>query len=151
MALVHERLYKMEDLACISLTDYLKGLYGGIQHSSAKERGEVALRLDVEEIPLSLDRAIPFGLLANELISNSLKHAFPGGRRGTIGVSIHRTGAGTSIVVEDDGVGLPENFESRMRNSMGLTLASSLAHQLGGRLEFKGTRGCRVEAELTRI
>jgi PAS domain S-box-containing protein len=92
MALVHERLYKMEDLARLSLADYLRDLFRGAVASSSVQPDQIELCLDVEEIPLCLDLAIPFGLLANELISNSMKHGFPDRRAGKIAISITRVG-----------------------------------------------------------
>jgi two-component sensor histidine kinase len=68
--------------------------------------------------------------MVNELLSNSLKHGFPAGRKGTVTVSIHRMQGAVSVAVEDDGVGLPEDFDAAKCTSMGLKLADSLAHQL---------------------
>jgi PAS domain S-box-containing protein len=82
MALVHERLYHTKDVTSLSLSDYLRDLFNGVVASNSAPSGQIQLRLDTEEIPLTLDNAIPFGLLANELISNCFKHAFPNGRRG---------------------------------------------------------------------
>ncbi len=151
MALVHERLYKMEDLSRISLSEYLCDLFGGILESSSKQPGQVTFDMNVEEIPLTLDKAIPFGLLANELISNSLKHGFPDGRTGKVAISIARDNGCVQMTVQDDGIGLPVDFGGREQRSMGLILASSLAMQLGGSLEFSSSGGCRVQACLTRL
>jgi two-component sensor histidine kinase len=107
--------------------------------------------LDAVEIPLTLDLAIPFGLLANELISNCIKHGLPHGRPGRIHVSIERIPSAVRLVIEDNGIGLPENFDAAKCTSMGIKLAASLAHQLGGRLEFTAGGGCRVQADLTRL
>jgi len=151
MALVHERLYRMEDLARLSLGDYLRDLFNGVAASNSAQPDQVELRMDVEEIPLSLDLAIPFGLLVNELISNCFKHGFPDGRRGTIEISIHRTPGAVRTVIKDDGVGLGEHFDFGACPSMGLKLAASLAHQLGGHLDFSSDHGCRVQADLARL
>jgi two-component system response regulator len=151
MALVHERLYQVEDLARVSLTGYLRDLFDGVVASSSRQPGQVHLELDAEEIHLTLDGAIPFGLLINELLSNNLKHAFPGNRQGTIAVSIHRVEGAVKMVVQDDGVGLPENFNAAACPSMGMKLAASLAHQLGGKLAFTSDHGCRVETNLSRL
>ena len=151
MALVHERLYQMDDLAHLSLSGYLHDLFEGALSSSSLQRGQIQIALDAEEIQLTLDGAIPFGLLINELLSNSLKHGFPGGRTGSVNVSIHRVPGAVHLVVQDDGIGLPEDFKAEACTSMGMKLAGSLAHQLGGRLEFSADNGCRVEANLTRL
>ncbi|MGO9339117.1 MAG: histidine kinase dimerization/phosphoacceptor domain -containing protein [Terracidiphilus sp.] len=151
MALLHEGLYQRTDLARISLTDYLRDLFSGVEASSIAEPGQVLFMLDVEDIQLSLDTAAPFGLLANELMTNCFKHGFPDGRRGVIEISIHRVDGVAHMVVKDDGIGLPQHFDASASPSMGLKLAASLAHQLGGRLEFTSDHGCRIESMLTRL
>jgi PAS domain S-box-containing protein len=151
MAMVHERLYQTKDLAGISAANYLRDLFAGVADSNAALHGQVKVELECDEILLNLDHAIPFGLLVNELLSNCLKHAFPDGRKGTVLVSIHRMPGAVHVVFKDDGVGLREGFDAAKCTSMGLKLASSLARQLGGKLEFTSQQGCRVEANLTRL
>jgi PAS domain S-box-containing protein len=151
MSMVHERLYQMPSLSALPLGDYLSDIFAGSIQAYSLAPSQVRLELDVEEILLPLDRAVPFALLANELLSNSFKHAFPTGRRGAITVKVHRIEGALRMIVEDDGVGLPADFDAAKSNSMGLKLAMSLAHQLGGRLEFTSDRGCRVQADLTRM
>jgi PAS domain S-box-containing protein len=151
MALVHERLYEREDLASLSLGDYLRDLFIGVENTSSAERGQIQLQLNAEDIQLDLECAVPFGLLVNELISNCFKHSFPDGRNGTIEISVHRVDGAVSMVIEDDGIGLPQHFNGNATTSMGLKLAGSLAHQLGGSLKFTSGKGCRVEANLMRL
>jgi PAS domain S-box-containing protein len=151
MALVHERLYQRKDLASLSLGDYLRDLFTGVENTSFGERDQIQLRLSAEDIQLDLDCAVPFGLLANELMSNCFKHSFPDGRRGSIEISIHRVEGVVNMVIKDDGVGLPEKFDAGASASMGLKLAASLAHQLGGSLHFTSDSGCRIESNLTRL
>jgi len=151
MALLHEGLYQRKDLATISLSDYVRDLFNGVEASSVAEPGQIHLRLNTEDIQLSLDTAAPFGLLANELMSNCFKHAFPEGRRGAIEISIRRVDGVVHMVVKDDGIGIPQHFDAAASSSMGLKLANSLAHQLGGRLEFISGSGCRIESMLTRL
>src|ERR1035437_869429 len=119
MALVHERLYRMENLASLSLSDYLRDLFNGVVVSNSAPPGQIQLRLETEEISLTLDLAIPFGLLANELISNCFKHGFPDGRKGTVEISIHRVNGVVRLAVSDDGAGLPEHFAAAACPSMG--------------------------------
>jgi PAS domain S-box-containing protein len=148
---VHERLYQRDDLASLSLGDYLRDLFNGVENTNSAERGQIQLQMDADDIQLHLDSAVPFGLLVNELISNCFKHGFPDGRNGTIEISVHRVDGVVCLAVEDDGVGLPEHFDASKCGSMGLKLAGSLAHQLGGRLRFTSTKGCRIESSLTRL
>jgi PAS domain S-box-containing protein len=151
MAMVHERLYGTKDLAGIMACTYLRDLVSGISGSSELPLDRVEVVLDCDEILLDLNQAIPFGLLVNELLSNSLKHGFPDGRRGSVTISIRRHDDFVRVACEDDGVGLPENFDISKCTSMGLKLTASLARQLGGTLTFSSEDGCRVETELTRL
>jgi two-component sensor histidine kinase len=151
MAMVHERLYQMPDLGGVSLVAYLHDLIGVAMASRSQKPGQVELEFDVEEVPLSLDVAIPFGLLMNELISNCLDHGLSNGGAGKIHVSVRRTAKGVRVVVKDNGTGLPEGFDPAKSASMGLKLAASLARQLGGTLQFTSSRGCHVQADFTRL
>jgi two-component sensor histidine kinase len=151
MAMVHERLCQMPGLASLSLAGYLRDIFEGAIASYSIQPGQIRFDLDAEDILLNLDRAIPFGLLANELISNSLKHGFPAGRKGTISVSIHRMAGAVRMVVQDNGIGLPMNFDAGSCKSMGLKLVESLAHQLGGALLFTSQQGCHVQGDFTRL
>jgi PAS domain S-box-containing protein len=151
MAMVHERLYRMPDLASLSLVAYLRDVARGAILSHSERPDQVEFEMDAVEIPLTLDRAVPFGLLTNELISNCLKHGLPHGRPGKIRVSVACIPGAVRFIVEDNGVGLPENFDAAISTSMGLKLAASLAHQLGGRLEFTSSNGCHIQADLTRL
>ena len=146
-----QRLYRAQDVASLSLSNYLRDLFKGVVASNPAPPEQIQLRLDTEEIPLTLDLAIPFGLLVNELMANCFKHGFPENRPGTIEISIHRVEGVVRMIVMDDGIGLPEHFDAAACPSMGLKLAASLAHQLGGSLKFSNGNGCRVEADLKRL
>jgi two-component sensor histidine kinase len=151
MATVHERLYQMPNLADLPLAEFLRDIFNGVIAAYSLHSGRIKFHLNAEEIRLNLETAVPFGLLANELLSNSLKHGFPDGKKGTISVSAHREGGAVRVVIQDNGIGLPENFDAASGNSMGLNLAQSLARQLGGSLQFTSTRGCRVDAMFKRL
>jgi PAS domain S-box-containing protein len=151
MAMVHERLYQTRNLGGISVSTYLRDVFAGVTDLYPSLNGQIKLVLDSDEILLGLDQGIPFGLMVNELLSNSLKHGFPEGRKGTVTVSIHRIQGGVSVAVEDNGIGLPEDFDAAKCTSMGLKLAGSLAHRLGGRLIFTSGHGCRVKANFPRL
>jgi PAS domain S-box-containing protein len=151
MAMVHEHLYQMPDLAGLTLSGYLRDVVEGAIASNSEQPDQIQLQLDVDEIPVPMDLAIPVGLLANELISNCLKHAFPHGGPGRISISARTIPGAVRFIVHDNGPGLPENFNPAKCRSMGIKLADSLAHQLGGQLEFASSNGCRVQADLTRL
>jgi PAS domain S-box-containing protein len=151
MATVHERLYQMPNLADLPVAEFLRDIFNGVIASYSVRPGRIKFRVDAEEIRLTLEKAVPFGLLANELLSNSLKHAFPTDKKGTVSVSVHREGDAVRMIVEDNGVGLPADFDAGTSKSMGLKLAQSLAHQLGGALQFTSGHGCHIDAVFTRL
>jgi two-component sensor histidine kinase len=151
MAMVHEHLYQMPDLSGLTLAAYLREVVEGAIAANAQESNQVQLQIDADEVPVPLDFAIPIGLLANELVTNCLKHGLPRGRRGKISISARKVPGAVRIAIQDDGPGLPEDFDVTTSTSIGLKLAASLAHQLGGQLEFTSVNGCRVQADLTRL
>jgi PAS domain S-box-containing protein len=137
MALVHERLYRSEDLASVNFGEYTEELANQLFRNHVLSANTIRLKLDIEKIPLDIDRAIPCGLLLNELISNALKHAFPHGRSGEIRVSLQSTGnGGLALSVADNGVGLPDEATLQARGSLGMRLVHSLATQLDTHIEF---------------
>jgi len=151
MAMVHEHLYQMPDLAGLTLSAYLRDVVEGAVAANCERPDQIKLAIDTDEIPIPLDFAIPLGLLANELVSNCLKHGLAHGRPGKISISARNVPGAMRLVIHDNGVGLPEGFDAAKTTSMGLKLAGSLAHQLGGKLDFSSSNGCRVEADLTRL
>jgi len=135
MALIHERLYKSDDFAGVDFKEYIESLMVSLMHTIG--RGGVSYQVDVEGVRLSIDAAIPCGLLINELVTNALKHAFPNGRQGRIAVSLHHERPGKLVLeVRDDGVGIPEDVRLEETKSLGLHLVSLLTAQLQGELEI---------------
>jgi two-component sensor histidine kinase len=151
MGMVHEHLYQTPDLGGVSLVAYLRGLVDSAVAAQPEKVRKPKFELDVEEVPLALDVAIPFGLLMNELLSNCLQHGLPRESAGEIHISLRRTSNGVHMVVNDNGIGLPEGFNPARSTTMGLKLASGLAHQLGGTLKFASSDGCQVQADFTRL
>jgi len=131
MGLLHERLYQSENLAHIDLADYVRGLV--IHLSRSYSLREVEIRINVDKLTLDIERAVPFGLIINELVSNSLKHAFPQGP-GELVVTVERQGDALALRVSDNGVGLAEELDIEHLPSMGLQLVRSLCTQLHGAL-----------------
>ena len=140
MALIHDRLYKSRDLAGIEFREYIEALVMSLFHLYGHPN--VSFRADVQDVRLSIDTAIPCGLIINELVTNALKHAFPDRRRGTITVSLatHSNG-GVELCVADDGIGIPQDFDVRNTASLGLQLVNILAQQLTGTLEIRRGNG----------
>jgi PAS domain S-box-containing protein len=142
MAMIHEKLYQSNDLARIDFADYVESLTGHLSRSYVVDPQIVSLSINVDRILMSVDKAVSCGLIINELVTNSLKHAFPQGRSGHIVVAL-RSGDGShlSLNVSDDGIGLPQGFDIRATKSLGLQLVSSLTEQLDGTLVVRSDRG----------
>jgi PAS domain S-box-containing protein len=131
MALVHQRLYQAESLASIDFGPYLDALGAHLLRSHGVDPQRIQLTSTVEHMSLTIDTAIPCGLLVNELVSNALRHAFPPGRAGHLWVTLRREVDGQlRLTVRDDGVGLPEGIDFQTTNSFGLRLVGLLARQL---------------------
>jgi PAS domain S-box-containing protein len=143
MALIHEKLYRSEDLASIDFNGYIKGLITGLFRSHGTDPGRIATRLEIEAVPLELDQAIPCGLIVNELVSNSLKYAFTKERKGEISVTLRSHGADeVALTVSDDGGGIPENVNFKNADTLGMELVSILAEdQLEGNIDLDRTNG----------
>jgi PAS domain S-box-containing protein len=137
MALVHEKLYKSRDLSNLNLKDYMGDLADALFRSYHLSEDRISLNLAVEAISVSIDTAIPCGLIINELMSNSLKYAFPGDRRGTVSLAIHHSEQGEiDMRFSDNGVGLPKDLDFKNTKSLGLTLIRKLSEkQLKGTVE----------------
>jgi len=139
MALLHETLYRAGNFAWVDLSAYLKQLATQAFRVQSGQGGSVRLVLELEACKISMEQATPCGLLVNELIANTLKHAFPLGRTGVVTVQSKpaKTAGSWQICVSDNGIGLPANFETRRTQSLGLQLVSDLAQQLAGSLEIE--------------
>ncbi len=144
MALVHEQLYGSQDLDRIEFGKYLRDLTSNLI-KSYRSRG-VRLQVDVDDVHLDIDTAIPCGLIINELVSNTLKHAFPDGREGEIGISLSEDGAGQyTLLVRDDGVGFPVDVDCHHTDTLGLQLVNSLIRQLKGTMQLHRDNGTMFE------
>jgi len=145
MALIHEELYQSGDLARIDFSVYLRKLVDHLLRSYGAGPSTVDVTLNASGVSLGIDKAVPCGLLINELISNALKHAFPEGRRGEISVDFTASGGLYTIRVEDDGVGLPADVDLQESGSLGMKLVSALVQQIEGTLEVGGNGRTRFE------
>ena len=135
MALVHQLLYERNDFSRVDLGEYLERLTQIALNAYPVDPQRIALKLDMAKVYLDLERAIPCALLANELVTNAFKHAFPGGRRGAIGLSLKAHGDREAVLtVCDDGVGLPPGFDIDAAASLGLQLVPLFVDQMHGSL-----------------
>lgn len=142
MALIHEQLYESTDFADVNFPAYIRQLAQRLFRSYNVNPGRVGLRVEVGQIRLGVDTAVPCGLILNELLSNSLKYAFPNGREGTIVVSVEEMKDGSVVLsVADDGDGLPPEIGFWNTKTLGLRLVRLLVRQLDGEIELGGPPG----------
>lgn len=136
MSFIHESLYQNKDFSSIDMASYIDGLSRNLVMSYSLN-GKVSMERDLQRVELVLDQAIPCGLLLNELISNAFKHAFPDGRAGVVHIGLTLKGDQVAISISDDGVGLPEGFNTKNDGNLGLELVYTLVDQLDGKLDVK--------------
>jgi PAS domain S-box-containing protein len=142
MAMVHERLYRSQNLASINFGEHVRDLANMLASTYSQAAVRVQVFAEAESAPLKLETAIPAGLIVNELVSNALKHAFPAGRRGTLKVGLHSPAPGQLLLsVEDDGVGLPPGFDWDQARSLGFRMVHDLTRQIRGTLEVRQSGG----------
>jgi PAS domain S-box-containing protein len=160
MALIHERLYRSRDLSRIDLAEYIKTLAGDLVRSYTSRSGPVTLIFDAGEVVLSVEKAVPCGLIVNELVSNALKHAFPApsaasatgrhSRENELRIELcaeddHRV----HLTVRDNGVGIPQDLEPQTADSLGLRLVYTLIKQLDGTVEMRNNDGAEFKLTFT--
>ncbi len=143
ISLVHEKLYQAKDLSNVNLKDYIKDFAHALLTSYEGSKGRISLKVDVDDIFLSLDTITPCGMVISEIMSNSLKYAFPDGRKGKITIECHSTGDGeVKLRVSDNGIGLPRGIDFRSAKSLGFKLICKLAEeQLRGTVQLEGGTG----------
>lgn len=143
MALIHEMLYRSPNLSRIDFGEYTRTLVGEIMRTYCLDQGNVTVEIHTDRLEFGPETAIPCGLIINELITNSLKHAFPNGRKGTITIEFKRDGGDGmySLMVSDDGIGLPRGLDLERTGSLGANLVKILTKQLHGTVEPVETAG----------
>jgi two-component sensor histidine kinase len=142
MALIHEKLYQSSNLAQIDFQEYIRTLVQELFRSYDVHRRAITLKLNVTPVSLAIDTAIPCGLIINELVSNSLKYAFPDNREGEICINLQESDKGQFILsISDNGVGLAEYLDFRNTSSLGLQLVCRLTKQLEGSIELNAKQG----------
>lgn len=146
MAMIHEILYDATDLSEIPLKDYIERLVNTIVSTYSRRRQSIAIQFDIEPIALNIDTAVPCGLILNELITNSLKYAFPDNNPGEVGISLHTLEPHHYVLsIWDNGIGFPEGLDFRRTNSLGMQLVCDLTRQLKGTVELDRNHGTRFQ------
>lgn len=145
MALLHEQLYQSEDFAKIDFAQYLRNLVTNL-FSSYNVSQRINLKITTDEIHLGIDEAVPCGLIINEIISNSLKYAFPSDRLGEVNINLTLTKNNLVILlIGDNGIGIPHNIDIKNTETLGLKLVRALTNQLGGDWEIHRETGTQFK------
>ncbi|QLE58332.1 PAS domain S-box protein [Nostoc sp. TCL26-01] len=151
IALVHEKLYRSQDLAKINFAQYIPDLTTHLFDSYNVSSQQIKLHLQVENVNLDIETAIPLGLIINELVSNALKYAFPEKQQGEIMVKLYQKNEqNLTLIVKDNGVGLPPDFEMKKTKTLGISLVQGLVKQLRGSLKINSHKGTEFEMNLTK-
>jgi two-component sensor histidine kinase len=145
MSMIHQKLYQSEDVANIAMDSYIRGLAADLFSSYGVDLLRVRLAVEADSVHLGLDMAIPMGLIVNELITNAIKYAFPDDSKDLPGlITIRFQDSGdeeVTLIVSDDGVGLPGGFDLDKAASLGLKLVHNIVGQLGGGISLGGAPG----------
>lgn len=164
MAMIHEELYKGSEIDKLNFADYIKKLAAVLFRSYSLGNDRISLKLDLEQVHLEMNKAIPLGIIINELVSNALKYAFPAGKDGEIQISLFETKNGEKghnnlvnqaiesdctskedlpflLIIADNGQGFPERIDFRKTDSLGLQIVNVLVEQIEGRIELKSRNG----------
>jgi PAS domain S-box-containing protein len=146
MALIHDNLYRSENLANIIFSDYIKTLISCLYNSYEIKSERIVPVVKVQEISIEVNTALYCGLIINELVTNALKHAFPKGRSGKITVIFRKTDNEIELEVSDNGIGIPDDFDIKSTDSLGLKLVRTLTlSQLSGKLFLDNTKGAHIK------
>lgn len=141
MSLVHERLYRSEDLKNVDAGEYLSTLAGKVFHTFNTRRDDISLRLDIAKAEMDIDTLVPLGLVINELLTNALKYAFPGDTRGEIQISLSKTEDSFEVMVRDSGAGLPGGLDVEKSDTLGMKIIRALISQIDGTLRIESDKG----------
>jgi two-component sensor histidine kinase len=150
MALIHERLYRAQDMSRVDFGEYVRQLTDDL-FRTYKVSGNICLELELDIPPLTIDLAIPCGLLLNELISNCLKHAFPNAAQGCLRVALFRKDGANVLIVADNGVGFPDHADFRNTKSFGLQLVNTLVDQLDGEISLTTNPGTTFTIQFPKL
>jgi PAS domain S-box-containing protein len=142
MSLIHEKLYRSKNLAQIDLGVYIQNFVTHLFHTYEVDASQIKMEIDGKDIQVDINKAIPCGLILNELVSNAVKHAFPSGQKGNLNINLHNNKRGKAVLsVKDDGSGLPEGINIKNPKSLGLQLIKDLTQQIGGTLRIQRKDG----------
>ncbi len=145
MTLIHEQLYRSENLSAVDMGESISMLAANLYASYGVNTDFIGLRINAEHVLMPVDKAVPMCMIINELVSNALENAFPGGRRGEINIDLHADGDELTLLVRDNGVGFPKDLDLQKAQTLGLQLVNSLTVQLNGSMEYRSEGGAEFK------
>jgi len=140
MALIHEKLFQSPDLTHINFKEYIQKLVSDLFYSYHIDQDQIEPVIKIEEARLNIETAVPCGLIISELVSNSLKHAFPNGRKGEVYISLQINDTYV-LTIRDTGIGFPDELDYKNTDSLGLQLVNGLVNQIDGNIQLIKTHG----------
>ncbi|PKL66451.1 MAG: hypothetical protein CVV28_10635 [Methanobacteriales archaeon HGW-Methanobacteriales-1] len=149
MAMIHEKLYQSENLSKINFKYYLENLSQQLLMSYDLS-GKVKLNFDCDDVFMGIETAVPCGLLVNEIITNSMKHAFPDELSGNINITL-KAYDDYELIISDDGIGLPNDINMEESNSLGLQIINNLINQIDGSIEFNNSHGTQFKIKFQEL
>jgi two-component system, sensor histidine kinase PdtaS len=145
MALIHERLYRTDSLKNIEFSEYINTLVEDLFSTYTTDPNKIELIIEMEKMDMDINTSVPLGLIINEMVTNTLKYAFPGGKSGYLKIALHQTDSDYILEVNDNGVGIPEDYNIEESESLGMLLINSLTSQLDGTLELTSKKGTKFK------
>ena len=151
MAMIHEKLYMSDDIAHINFDDYIQSLVKNLFYSYNVENTNIKPILEVEKVTLNMETAVPCGLIISELVSNSLKYAFPNEKKGEILVSLKTVDDKYELIIRENGIGLPEELDFNNLETLGLLLVNNLTEQIDGELTINRSPGTEFKIKFKEL
>jgi len=146
MALIHEQLYESTHYSRIDIEEFIRTLLHHLFYSFEIDNSRIRTLIDIEDFKIDINRGIPLGLLINELVSNSIRHGFPGGREGEIFIQLKKKDRRRHfLTVRDNGIGVGVNFDLKKKTTLGLELVEALVEQLKGEISFSTESGFEAQ------
>jgi len=149
MSLIHEKLYRSEDLAHINFQDYIRKLSHYLMIFYSVDMIKIRVEYDIDDILLDINQAIPLGLITNELLSNCLKYAFSGRQEGLVTITLKKKDNIIKLSIVDNGVGIPDDFDLEGSDTLGLQLVRSLTEQLHGEFNYSNEDGTNFKLQFS--
>jgi two-component sensor histidine kinase len=151
MSFIHDSLYLNKDLGSVDFQFYIHGLCRNLVQSYSVDPSKIDLQLEIDNVDLSLDQAIPCGLIVNELVSNAMKYAFPEGKSGILKISVQEKAGRMMMEIKDNGVGVGDGIRLEDIESLGLQLVFTLIEQLDGEVEYSSHQGTKYLITFDRL